>query len=105
MGTKQIYQFANVWKNFTSIIEMTTSIPLITDKGIKLYPNPITDYLYVEGIENTCSMSIVDLKGEVLFFGNVINKEKVSLTNFRKGIYIVKLTINNSVAQQKIIKI
>jgi len=59
-----------------------------------LYPNPANTHLYVNNAANS-RVEIFDIKGNEIFTKNVVAEmEQISLTNFKAGIYIIKVTNN-----------
>ncbi|MGB0881844.1 MAG: T9SS type A sorting domain-containing protein [Vicingaceae bacterium] len=74
---------------------------------ISVYPNPTNGntYISLDGI-NDSEISILDLKGKVLYYKNNVNSEKVELptVDFAKGIYLVKIKNNKLNQVIKLIK-
>lgn len=70
-----------------------------TKQNIKIYPNPTTDIIYIEGIE-VKKIEIYDTKG-TLFYSDT-NKNKIQINNLSTGIYT--LIINNKYEHQIIKK-
>ena len=103
-GSKALYQAANQWKDFTNIIEMTTAIPNLLDSRVNLYPNPMTESFSISGIECTCTVSVSDLNGKILFKKQVIGNENVSVGTLTKGMYIAKIITTEGTIERKIIK-
>ena len=66
----------------------------IQDNSIKLYPNPVKDYLYIETIQkNTNSIEIYDITGRKIFFKEMSDKSDIiNMSDFVNGIYIVKIS-------------
>ena len=88
--------------------EELNSVSFNDNKKIKVFPNPISDNLYIN-LENNSEIEyfqIYDLSGKLIYKRN-INKEKlISLeTNIlNNGIYILKLSSPNYSRTKKIIK-
>jgi len=59
-------------------------------KTLRVYPNPATDVLYLEGISDQYHLSIFDATGR-LVWSHQSSKGTVNLTDFAKGVYIVQL--------------
>ena len=57
----------------------------------RIYPNPATDVVMIEGLVNTNSIQISDISGRIVESINSINKNSVSIntSDFVKGIYLV----------------
>ena len=82
-------------------------IPTFQDKQIKLYPNPIVDYLYIENlpISNT-NIKIYDSFGRRVLENKVTaTNVKLSLSTFKQGVYFIVITQNNkTITNYKILK-
>jgi len=60
-------------------------------KSLSIYPNPVQDVLFVDGVEENAVIRIFNLKGEV--FQTVIAKEEVvqlNVSTLPQGIYILQ---------------
>ena len=103
-GSKAAYQAAVQWQNFTNIVEFVTAVPTVNDENINIYPNPVIDGFRIKDIEGTSELRLIDLNGKVLLNKQVIGNEKVSLTEFPAGMYMIKLSNNGVSYQMKFIK-
>ncbi|MDF1673103.1 MAG: T9SS type A sorting domain-containing protein [Vicingaceae bacterium] len=84
-----------------------TDMPAELD-NINIYPNPthnlITIDLGTNSIKNT-SIHIIDILGKTLYDGTFNNKQKViNLSNYRKGIYLIKINNKTSSRVYRVIK-
>ena len=73
---------------------------------INIYPNPVSEEIYLE-FENIKIQKIVitDFSGKILFEkNNIQNKESVNVSNFKSGIYFIKIISSEKNYIQKIIK-
>ncbi|KFF08555.1 secretion protein, partial [Chryseobacterium soli] len=81
---------------------------LIEKKEIKIYPNPVTDYAYVEtGFEfKNAEIILYDMGGRQLQTLNTKNKiTKINTQNLIQGAYLVVVkTDTNKTANAKLIK-
>lgn len=73
---------------------------------IKVYPNPVIDYLYFNGIDNLVksNLKVFDLMGKEIFNFNLFNNF-VNLSLLSKGFYIVSYENNNKTIRKKILKL
>jgi hypothetical protein len=64
-----------------------------TEKGLKMYPNPLKDELTIEGInKNNCTIEIYNLQGALVLQQNLqIGLQKINLTNINEGLYLVRV--------------
>ena len=68
---------------------------------VRFYPNPVQAFLYVEGVTYT-SIEIYDINTALVYRGN---DQKIDVSNFNKGLYLVKVFLNNQTyITEKIIK-
>ena len=69
---------------------------------ISVYPNPCTDKVWIDG-ENVQSATLLDIKGNVQ--KNAIDpRQPLDMSPLPKGVYLLRLIINNSVVSKTIIK-
>lgn len=76
------------------------------NQEIVLYPNPTTDFVHLEipSTIKSVKYEIYSALGEKISEGSTNNKTKISLKNFGKGFYIMKLvTENNESITKKIL--
>lgn len=77
--------------------------------GQRIYPNPVTDKLYIEtnNDDQDTDVSIVELSGKVLysktFTGNT-SRIEIDFSNFRHGSYIVQVRNSKTNINQLIVK-
>ena len=57
---------------------------------IKVYPNPVSDFLHIENFENLSIIQITNSLGQIIFTENCSNT-KIDFSNFQSGIYFLKL--------------
>jgi beta-glucanase (GH16 family) len=73
----------------------------------EISPNPFSDYLYVSINEMGDSyIEVYDLLGKMRHYEKIYsNVQKINLTHLEKGVYIIKLIINqNMVSYEKVVK-
>lgn len=94
--------FDNVSSSF-----LNTDITTATDNDIKVSPNPVSDFLYLEFNDQSIkgNLSIYDLSGRLVFSG-VINggSEKINISSLKSGIYTLKLDTGGQVFVAKVLK-
>ena len=82
----------------------TTISEKIINKNIRIFPNPVSDYLHIDNIENIPieNIEIFDIVGRKMAakqHNNFINME-----NLTKGIYFVKISTTNGYIVKKVVK-
>ena len=73
----------------------------LNEAKVKIYPNPATDYVTVEGGE-VKSIEIYSLAGALVASEKAENT--VSVSDLAKGTYLVKVTTTDGVKVEKLIK-
>ena len=69
---------------------------------IRVFPNPVNGYLTIEGIKNS-TIELIDETGRRCYTAKPSNEHTtIDVTNFAKGIYILKVTENNKLTVKKI---
>ena len=91
-------------QSYSKTVEVTT----VKQDIVTLYPNPVTNQLFISGNGNTqYQLLIKDILGKtVISLTDVSAKQPISLAHLNKGIYIIQLTnsTTNIILTQKIIK-
>ncbi len=87
--------------NLTTGIEM---IDLGSDKFIDIYPNPATDKLFFAAENKQINkIQLFDLTGKIVYSANVkLQNGSVDLKGIAKGMYLVKILLDNNIITKKI---
>ena len=92
-----------------SYVEINYSLLSLEDDNlnVKIYPNPTNGNITIESKENINSIILFNTYGNQLYSVdnnlNTTNKINVDLSKFAKGVYFVKLNINNRIINERII--
>jgi hypothetical protein len=79
-------------RNMFDIAGPTGTDNMIAAK-IRLYPNPVSEYLIITNIPSAnANLIISDISGKVLLNTEIENNEQVQLTGFNSGLYFYQLT-------------
>lgn len=85
------------------VLDMTLGSESFSAKRqISLFPNPSKEVIYLSNAENT-TVEIVDLKGRIMLNLQNYQNESISISHLSKGIYIVKIRVENDSHQIKLI--
>jgi hypothetical protein len=78
---------------------------LIADLSIKTYPNPVVNYLTVElnNLSSAVILEVIDISGKVMF-KSIGQVEKIDMTSWPKGIYLLKIEEGEFKVRHKVIK-
>jgi hypothetical protein len=73
---------------------LTTDVPSLGIPALKLYPNPASTNITIEGIKNIENIEIVGISGNILLSKNINSIDKVTLdiNQLAQGTYLVKVT-------------
>lgn len=89
---------------------ITTSTLSVSEESLskmKIYPNPIQDYLFIEGKEKVVDFTILDYSGKAILKPEVEKNNqqtKIDLKNLKSGNYILTFIENGIPQSRKIIK-
>jgi hypothetical protein len=72
-------------------------------KQINIYPNPVKDYLKID-FEGGSTFEILNLTGQVVYTGNLMNNSIVQTSSFSPGVYLIKFSTDKTFEYRKIIK-
>ncbi|MDC0178051.1 BspA family leucine-rich repeat surface protein, partial [Polaribacter sp.] len=70
--------------------------------NISIYPNPVNDKLFIQGLSEVSEISIYDVLGK-LVLSNTTSSE-IEVSNLKKGIYTIKIVAEQKETIQKFIK-
>lgn len=69
-----------------------------------VYPNPVRDLLHIKTSENKVSIEMYNITGNLLLKENCWNDQTIDISDFSKGIYILRSTYNDRTTIEKITK-
>ncbi len=77
---------------------------LLPSSSFVIYPNPATDAITIEAIQENTSWNIViyDLSGKLILQDKMNRRKSLSLRSFENGLYIIKLFSEKSQAAYKL---
>jgi len=106
--TDYIIKASNPDGNSTFVITITINqldIHSFTTSTVELYPNPVNNVLNIKAQKPIASVHISNLLGEeIITKTNLDNKENINMTNLANGMYMVKVTMDNTEKTFKIWK-
>lgn len=85
--------------------DVNTSIPKVESAGVKIYPNPASDFIVVQsGIEQVDTIELIDLSGRKVLSQQILSRnQKVFITTLPQGVYVALVHIGNRKYSRKII--
>lgn len=98
-GSTQIYP-----RSLTDI-DVTLSLEDITAKNFSLYPNPVTNGSFNIESQNTetFSLKVYNVFGKEVLELNQIQDQNINVSQLQSGVYLVKITQNESSTTKKLI--
>ena len=96
----------NVW-SFSTGSTIVTNIQDTTDLNqLNVFPNPATDVLYISSAgSNLCRLEFYDLRGSLIKQINVSSdKIQVPVSDFKSGMYIVKIVTDKNNCVKRFVK-
>jgi len=95
---------ANMW--YTAIddisIGIATAINTSSNQNYRIYPNPTTGIIVIEGAKDS-QVTVYNMIGEVVYStNNATDVTKINLSSFSAGNYFVKIVNEKEVSYQKI---
>jgi glucosylceramidase len=106
-GTNQQWSFVQV--EATKSSEIATSIAH-TDAGndLSYYPNPASSFIHLksEVTDSYNSIEIYSLNGSILYSQNLktISNNSINIESLKSGVYLIKLSGNNAIKTEMLIK-
>jgi 2',3'-cyclic-nucleotide 2'-phosphodiesterase (5'-nucleotidase family) len=82
---------------FVRLIKTPTSVDdLSLENNIKIYPNPVIDFMNLTNTTGkNLDIQVIDLKGQILYEGNVSEMAKIDLNHLAAGLYILRVQTAN----------
>jgi hypothetical protein len=70
---------------------------------VVVYPNPATDYIIISGIESDAKVEVYAITGQIIKTTAFSNEVTLSMSDVTPGIYLVKISNENSSITRKIV--
>jgi len=68
--------------------------------NVNIYPNPTSDYIFIETLSNDLEVKLFDLTGNLIYESN--SQKIISLSNLPNGFYMLSLKNGNDIYRKKI---
>ncbi|MDP4276282.1 MAG: leucine-rich repeat protein [Bacteroidota bacterium] len=104
--SKDEYQAANVWNEFSNIIDdqLPTVFNNLKLDNVIIYQKPVTDDIYISGNKGLCNITIVDISGNMIIKRLINNNDCLNISSLPKGVYIIKIAGTKDKIIRKIFK-
>jgi hypothetical protein len=81
----------------------TTRVSDLQRPDVKIYPNPTTNVLILEGFSGTGTITIFDVSGKTLHTQTMILRQ-VEIGHLKSGIYFIRIADKKGVVTKQFIK-
>jgi hypothetical protein len=71
------------------------------ENNIQIFPNPTKNIFHIRG-ENITDIEILNVAGSVIFKNN--STTRIDMSNFKNGIYLVRIKVGNKTVVKKLVK-
>jgi Pectate lyase len=88
---------------YISVVYNSAGLSTTENNQLLLYPNPVTDKLYISSSSPVKSIAIIDALGKTITQQS--NKNEINTSNLPSGIYIVKVKTEDGETAERMIKI
>lgn len=102
-----VVSFNSNGKVVDKTLAITSAMQVLATAEVKklefsIYPNPVTDILYIKTQEKIVNVSVYDMSGKLV--NAQFSNGQVNMSMLSKGVYILRATTDKAVYQQKLIK-
>lgn len=87
----------------TFVVDSQAGIALNELDNLKVYPNPVVDFVTVE-FEGTYNWTLVDNAGKIVATGIANGKEQISMENLATGNYMMKVEVDGKQSTINVVK-
>ncbi|MBK6282767.1 MAG: DUF2271 domain-containing protein [Draconibacterium sp.] len=74
---------------------------ITSENNIQIFPNPTKNIFHIRG-ENITDIEILNVAGSVIFKNN--STTRIDMSNFKNGIYLVRMKVGNQIIIKKLVK-
>ena len=67
---------------------------------LRIFPNPVNDQFYIDGIQNEYTYSIVDFTGKTAD-RNVTSEKYISVASLTEGVYVIRIEQKGNLYQAR----
>jgi hypothetical protein len=81
-----------------------TSAEEISAKPVRVYPNPASDMVFIEGAEENSMLTVNDINGKIILSSIITNTQSIDVTSWNEGIYFLTFSNANNTQTIKLIR-
>ena len=86
---------------YSVALTLYTDIEESTLEGVRLYPNPTTGFVFVEGVEDA-DISIYSINGQLINGNSLIENNKINMSSLPNGVYLIKVQKEGTILTKKV---
>lgn len=83
---------------------VTTSVQKTEELRLSIYPNPVSNSIFIKGLQNVANLEIYSLNGRKVLSQKVHQGISVDVSNLRTGVFYYKINVGNKNITGKFIK-
>jgi len=105
---KQIDFDGQIYYSETKSVELTSIDRSLSnnDNRFLIYPNPVQDYLNIEGLDESINIEIYDISGKIIKNKDLeLDHHKIDVSDLNKGVYVLRIYSTNNVCDFKLVKL
>lgn len=76
----------------------------IAGEGVSIFPNPTASDVVINFTSNSASIEVMDAQGKVLATSTILSGDKVTLGEYNRGVYYIRLQTENGTSIHKVVK-
>lgn len=95
--------WGNNYREFYSYVPLT-GIASKNSVDYKLFPNPTSEYIYIETNEPILKIIVSDMKGQTIKCENAIQGNRINVSNIPNGTYLLRFTTTMNTVSTRIVK-
>lgn len=82
---------------FGKLYQIPTSTPTVAENSVKVFPNPASDFIYVDADKsvNPISYQLVSITGQVIDSKTFSYDEPIDVSRISTGIYLLRVNLTN----------
>jgi TRAP-type uncharacterized transport system substrate-binding protein len=92
-----------IWKQSISDINLNVQDYQQSDKSLKVYPKPASDYIHVVTNSNKARFKIIDIVGKEVMSGSLNSSNEINISGIKCGAYIVFIQFDKKVQTTKLL--
>ncbi len=101
------YKLKQIYKGCKYLFSGLDSANIITKNTISIYPNPVSDILYIEGVEGVkvVKMLVIDMMGKEIIVKLKPDNNTIDISSLQAGLYFLKIEYKDGYQLEKFMKI